>query len=135
MRLELADVDLVLPYYRREAERALDGGPYTPDDLARECREGRALCFYASGWGLVICCLTPNRRHGDLELEVWLGVSEGPGSALDEFTPEFEVIARRMGAKRIVFATMRPGFMRRPPAGWTLREMVFEREVANGSEE
>lgn len=129
MRLELADADLLLPHYRGEAERALDGGAYTPDDLARECREGRALCFYASGWGLVICCLSPNRRHNDLELEVWLAVSTGPDGAIDTFTPELEIIARRLGASRIVFASMRPGFMRRPPAGWTLREVTFEREV------
>ena len=130
VRLELADVDQVLPTVRAAAERALDGGAFTPDDLAAECREGRALCFYASNWGLVIARLSPNRRHGDLELEVWLAVSTGPSGAIDEFTPELEIIARRMQAKRIVFATMRPGFMRRPPAGWALREMTFEREVA-----
>jgi hypothetical protein len=130
VRLELADADLLLPHYRREAERALDGAAFTVDDLVCECREGRALCFYASGWGLVIAKLNPNRRHNDLELEVWLAVSTGPAGAIDEFTPELEIIARRLRANRIVFSSMRPGFMRRPPAGWQMREMTFEREVA-----
>jgi hypothetical protein len=130
VRLDLADVDQVLPEVRAAAERALDGASCTVDDLACECREGRALCFYASGWGLVIAKLNPNRRHNDLELEVWLAVSTGPTGAIDEFTPELEIIARRLRATRIVFSSMRPGFMRRPPAGWQMREMTFEREVA-----
>lgn len=130
MRLELADADLLLPHYRKAAERALDGAAFTVDDLACECREGRALCFYASGWGLVIAKLRPNRRHNDLELEVWLAVSFGPDHAVEQFTPEIDEIARRLHAKRVVFSTFRPGWMRRPPEGWQMREMTFEREVA-----
>lgn len=129
MRLELADIDDVWDRVAPLAQRVLDGAAFTADDLARECREGRALCFYASGWGLVVCKLLPNRRHNDLELEVWLAVSFGPHQAVEQFTPEIEEIARRLQAKRVVFSTFRPGWMRHPPDGWKMREMTFEREV------
>lgn len=129
MRLELADIDEVWERVGVLAERVLDGADFTAEDILRECRRGHALCFYASGWGMVIAKLHPNRRHNDLELVVWLAVSFGPGQAVEEFSPELDEIARRMQAKRVVFSTFRPGWVRRPPPGWTMREMTFEREV------
>jgi hypothetical protein len=133
VRLNLLDIDELHDVFVRVmplAARVLDGADFTAEDIERECRDGRALAFYASGWGLVVCHLNPNRRHNDLELVVWLAVSFGPGQAVEEFSPELDEIARRMDAKRIVFSTFRPGWMRRPPPGWNLRDITFEREVA-----
>jgi hypothetical protein len=130
--VELADIDEVWPEVAAAAERVLDGADFTAEDIARECREGRALCFFASGEGLLIAKLNPNRRHNDLELVVWLAVSLGPHGAMDKYLPDMDELARRLGAERIVFSTFRNGFVRRPPAGWRIREMTFEREVSHG---
>jgi hypothetical protein len=132
MRLELVDIGQVWERVAPIAQRVLDGADFTAEDIVRECQQGEALAFYASGHGLVIVKLHPNRRHNDLELVVWLAVSFGPDGAVPDFMPEIDEIARRLRASRVVFSTFRPGWMRRPPEGWRLRDMTFEREVPHG---
>jgi hypothetical protein len=130
--LLLVDIDDIWDEMAGHMRQTLDGADFTAEDLARECRLGKALCFYASGQGMVIVKLHPNRRHNDLELVVWLAISLGPHGAIERYLPEIDEIARRVKAKRVVFSSYRTGFLRRMPEGWRLREMTIEREVPHG---
>lgn len=131
--LGLADIDQEWPRIAALAERALAGDDFTPDNLRLECREGRALCF-ASSDGVVVVTLIPNRLRGDLELVVLLAASVGPHGAVEAYLPEVEQVARDLGAARVVFRSRRRGWLRRPPPGFTLREVTYVCEVRDEQE-
>jgi hypothetical protein len=99
------------------------------EDLRRECREGRALCL-TSDDGLVVVNLQPDRYgSGDLELFVRMAVSNGEPGAIQRNDAHLDAIARDMGAKRLVFQTLRPGMHKVLNPMWKVRHTVFERDV------
>jgi hypothetical protein len=99
------------------------------EDLRRECREGRALCL-TSDDGLVVINLQPDRYgSGDLELFVRMAVSNGEPGAIQRNDAHLDAIARDMGAKRLVFQTLRPGMHKVLNPMWKVRHTVFERDV------
>lgn len=127
MTIELTDdARGALERFRDVVAIALDGADYTPEDMAREVEEGRALCFTASD-GVVVVKLHWNRRLEDNELEVWLAASTTNG-AVETYLQSIEAIARDLGAVRVVFSSFRRGWLRMP--GWKLRELTFERSLA-----
>ncbi len=126
--LGLSDFDREWPRVEAVAHRLIDDGSITVENVRDECRAGRSLCF-ASADAVVVVTLLPNRAKQDLELCVVLAVSIGPHGAYEAYLSEIEQLARDLGAARVVFYTRRRGWERRLGAGWTLRNVCYEREV------
>ncbi len=109
----------------------VDSSDNAGDDLRRDCREGRALCL-TSDDGLMVLSLQPDRYgSGDLELFVRMAVSNGEPGAIQRNDAHLDAIARDMGAKRLVFHTLRSGMHRVLTPNWMVRYTAFER-VVNG---
>lgn len=130
--IPLADIDEVWPRIAAAAEELLAQDEYGVEDLKRDCREDRALCF-ANEDGVMVVTLGPNRAKGDLEMCVWLVVSTrgGPG-VTEEYMPAVESLASQLGASRVVFHTRRPGWQRKLDCRWRLRSMTFVMELGHG---
>jgi hypothetical protein len=103
------------------------------DDLRRDCREGRALCLTSDDGVLVIQLMPDRSGSGDLELFVRLAVSDGELGAIQRNDAHLDAIARELGAKRLVFHTLRSGMHRVLNPTWHVRYTAFERLV-NGPE-
>lgn len=103
------------------------------DDLRRDCREGRALCLTSDDGVLVIELLPSRDGSGDLDLFVRLAVSDGERGAIQRNDAHLDAIARDLGAKRLVFHTLRSGMHKVLSPNWHVRHTVFERLV-NGPE-
>ncbi len=128
------DVDAIWNRIKTAAERVIDGDDATSEDITRECREGRALCF-ASVNGVVIATLLPNRLRNDLELFVWLAVSWSGHGAFERCEPEIDTIARELGATRVVFHTRRRGWDGKLGERWRLRHVAYVKELCDGKQE
>lgn len=99
------------------------------DDLRRDCREGRALCL-TSDDGVMVIHLQPDRYgSGDLELFVRMAVSNSESGAIQRNDAHLDAIARELGAKRLVFRTVRSGMHRVMTPHWKVRFTEFERAV------
>lgn len=112
------------------AARVIDGDDATSEDIRRECREERALCF-ASVNGVVIATLLPNRLRNDLELFVWLAVSWSGHGAFERCESEIDTIARELGAARVVFHTRRRGWDEKLGERWRLRHVAYVKELGD----
>lgn len=103
------------------------------EDLRRDCREGRALCLISDD-GVLVISLRPDRYgNGDLELFVRMAASWGDRGTIQRNEAHLDVIARELGAKRLVFHTQRPGMIKVLRPEWSVAYTVFER-VVNGIE-
>jgi hypothetical protein len=127
-RLLLVSVSDVWHRIESVATPLLDSDGVTGEDLRLECEAGRALCF-ASLDGVTIVTLVPNRWRKDHELFIWLAVSTGPHGATEQYLPELEQVARDLGAARMVFRSSRPGWERKLPPNWKLREIEYACEL------
>jgi hypothetical protein len=99
------------------------------DDLRHECQEGRALCLISDDALLVVNLQGDRYGSGDLELFVRMAVARGEKGSIQRNDAHLDSIARDMGAKRIVFNTMRRGMRKVLGPAWTIRHIVFERAV------
>lgn len=101
-------------------------------NLRLDCREGRALCLVSDD-ALLVVNLQPDRYgSGELELFVRMAVARGDKGSIQRNDAHLDLIARDMGAKRIVFNTVRRGMRRVLSPAWTVRHTVFERAVQHG---
>ena len=99
------------------------------EDLRQDCREGRALCLI-SGDGVLVVNLQPDRYGtGDLELFVRMAASWGDRGTIQRNEAHLDAIARELGAKRLVFHTLRPGMSKVLMPEWSVAYTVFERNV------
>lgn len=99
------------------------------EDLRRDCREGRALCLI-SGDGVMVVHLQPDRYGtGDLELFVRMAASWSERGTIQRNEAHLDAIARELGAKRLVFHTLRPGIHKVLMPEWSVAYTVFERNV------
>lgn len=97
-------------------------------DLRRDCREGRALCLISDD-ALLVVNLQPDRYGNGLELFVRMAVARGEKGSIQRNDAHLDPIARDMGAKKIVFNTMRRGMHKVLGPQWSVRHTVFERAV------
>ncbi len=132
--MQLTDISLVWPEIRVKAEKALDGGNISADNMYRECLRGRALCF-SSDDGVIIVALDPNEYKNDFELLVLLAVGWGKHGAFDRNQKHVDQIARDLGASRVVFTTRRKGWERRLGPEWSLRSVTYVKEVSGDGRE
>ncbi len=99
------------------------------DDLRRDCREGRALCLISDD-GVMVVNLQPDRYGtGDLELFVRIAASWSKRGTIQRNEAHLDAIARELGAKRLVFHTLRPGMHKVLMPEWSVAYTVFERAV------
>lgn len=99
------------------------------DDLRRDCREGRALCLISND-GVLVLSLQPDRYgSGDLELFVRLAASWSERGSIQRNEAHLDAIARELGARKIVFHTLRPGMCKVLLPEWKVRYTAFERNV------
>ncbi len=78
----------------------------------------------------MVVTLQPDRYgSGELELFVRMAVAKGEKGSIQRNDAHLDAIARDLGAKRIVFQTIRPGMHKVLNPGWSVRHTVFEREV------
>lgn len=127
----LVEIDAIWSKIATMAASVIDGDDASSEDIRRECREGRALCF-ASVNGVVIATLVPNRLRNDLELFVWLAVSWSGHGAFERCESEIDTIARELGASRVVFHTRRRGWEGKLGERWRLRHVAYVKELTDG---
>ena len=125
---KIVDIDESWPFVG-PLVTGLDPSDNAGDDLRRDCREGRALCL-TSDDGVLVISLHPDRYgSGILELFVRIGVSSGEPGAIQRNDAHLDAIARELGAKRLVFHTLRSGMHKVLNPNWKVRHTVFERAV------
>lgn len=128
----IVDIDAEWPRIEHMAV-GVDPMDNAAEDLRRDCREGRALCLMSDD-GLLVVSLQPDRYgSGDLELFVRLAVSCGERGSIQRNEAHLDAIAQELGAKKLVFHTLRPGMHKVLTPTWNVRYTAFERQV-NGIE-
>lgn len=125
---QIVDIDKRWPEVGPLVE-GVDPGDNAGDDLRRDCREGRALCLISDD-GLLVVTLQPDRYgSGELELFVRMAASRGERGSIQRNEAHLDAIAKELGAKRLVFQTLRPGMHKVLSPAWAMRYTVFERAV------
>lgn len=107
----------------------IDPSDNAGDELRRECREGRALCFVSSDGVMVVNLLPDRYGRGELELFVRMVASWGEKGSIQRNDAHLDAIARDLGAVRIVFQTLRPGMSKVLGPAWSVRYIAYERAV------
>lgn len=129
MRLLLANISDVWHRIESVAEPLLDFDGTSAQQVRLECEDGKSLCF-ASLDGVAIVKLLPyHEAPGEFELFIWLAVSTGPHGAFEAYLPEIEQVARDLGAKHMSFRSPRPGWTKKLPDKWRIREIEYECDV------
>lgn len=102
------------------------------DELRQCCREGKALCVTSED-GFVVLSLVPDPYGtGELELFIRMAVSWGARGVIQRNDAHLDAIARELGAKRLVFRTLRPGMHKVLNPEWSVRHTEFARAVNDG---
>jgi hypothetical protein len=100
------------------------------DELRRCCREGGKTLLVTSDDGFMVLSLEPDAYGtGELELFIRMAASWGERGTIQRNDAHLDAIARELGAKRIVFHTLRSGMHRVLLPEWRVRYTVFERDV------
>lgn len=80
--------------------------------------------------GLLVVTLQPDRYGlGEFELFVRMAVATSEKGSIQRNDAHLDLIAREMGAVRIVFHTLRPGMHKVLGPAWNVRYTAFERAV------
>lgn len=104
------------------------------DELRQCCRDGRALCMISDD-GFMVLSLEPDAYGtGELELFVRIAAAWGARGTIQRNDAHLDAIARELGAKRIVFRTLRPGMTKVLHPEWSVRYTEFERAVNDGQQ-
>lgn len=93
------------------------------------CKAGTALCLVSDD-GLLVLELQPSGNG--LELFVRLVIAQGERGTIQRNDAHLDLIAREMGAEKIVFHTYRRGMSKVLGPDWHEQHTVFERAVKNG---
>jgi hypothetical protein len=103
------------------------------DELRQCCREGGKTLLVTSDDGFMVLSLEPDAYGtGELELFIRMAASWGERGTIQRNDAHLDAIARELGAKRIVFHTLRSGLHKVLNPEWTVRYTVFERAVKDG---
>lgn len=99
------------------------------EELRQCCRDGKALCLMSDD-GLMVIALQPDRYGlGEFELFVRMAVAISEKGSIQRNDAHLDLIARELGAVRIVFHTLRPGMQKVLGPTWNVRYTAFERAV------
>lgn len=102
------------------------------DELRQCCRDGKALCMISGDGFMVVSLETNAYGTGELELFIRMAASWGERGTIQRNDAHLDAIARELGAKRIVFHTLRSGLHKVLCPEWAVRYTVFERAVNDG---
>ncbi len=127
--LRPSNISPLWPRLKPYAEKYIvDGNPETADNIRKKCIRKEALCF-ASDEGVVILSLAPNRTGTGFDLWVLLAVRWGGPGAVKKYTPWLLRTARELSASRIVFVTIRRGWLKILCPGWRRESDKYVLEV------
>lgn len=105
---------------------ALEGSDDTVDDVLQRCSSGHARIL-ASERAFVVVEPVPSPRGFDLM--IWAAASRGATDCIATHLVELEDIGRTIGAAMLVFRTEHRGFERLMPAGWSIKQYVWAKEL------
>lgn len=124
----VADVAEVWDALQELAPPTVDGHNARIEYVAAEIAADRAMCLRSDD-GILLLVLQPNYPRLDLDLVVWVAASTGPPGMIDRYLPVVELIAREVGAARVVMQSPRLGWLRVLPQRWRVTMVTYECEV------
>lgn len=126
MRLESVSPAQVWDEAKGLLAAALHGSGDSAAEVRMLCEVGRA-CLLRSGRSYVV--LLPVPCADGFDLLIWAAASRGARDCIAAHLEELEQLARGAGARRLAFRTSRRGFQRVMPAGWSIRQMTWAKEL------
>lgn len=100
---------------------------YLPEDVYAAVKGGAAAMWVADDpQGVLVAYQDKAAWSGEPVLHVWICVCDDSEPLQDEAYKVLEDAARRIGAKRIVMESPRPGWQKR---GWTVARYKYERQL------
>lgn len=129
MRLNRVEIEPYWDAIKESVSNLVKGSHARAEDVYAACKYGHAHLFISEDVYIVFQEQNHQMDH-EKELFIWLAERlNNKTNIMYDYQEEVIEIARGVGAKRIVFLTTRPGFLKALPSGWRMRYTTYELEI------